>query len=238
MTATAPEYEDGQLALLEARERELTRMLAETQAEISELRARFAAIASPTEGQRLPLTEAATTILPALGEPEEEEAEQPPHLSRPYIMLQPLEAHDPLRAKWELGISQPMPESVPHSTSLSQASPTANVASSGTLRLIGLMASGKPWESRIPFSRIAQEGGIIIGRAADAADVVVDETTVSRSHACLELSDAGLVVTDLGSTNGMRLNEQRITPYERQIPLHDGDTIALGDARLLIEIIP
>ncbi len=236
MVTTAQESEDGHLALLEAREREMARKLIATQAEIAELRARYNALAHPVEGQRLALDSRPLDILPALapGEKAATDGDSAPS-SRPFIMLQPLAAQDPLRAKWQLGSGTNVPASAPVS---GQTLTQALARSSGSLRLFGLVDDGQPWECRVPFARIALEGGIILGRSANSADVVVKDSSVSRRHACMELTDEGLVITDLGSTNGLRIDERRLYTYERQVPLHDGATIALGEARLRIEIIP
>ncbi len=236
MATTAQEYNCGELSLLEARERELERQLAETREEIAAIHARLNMYDSPTEGQRIslnaPLREALIPLAPA-----EEDLEEEEDTSRPYLMIQPLAPQDPLRAKWQLGSRMPKPDSAPQSALPVSGAPSAPYKS-GTLRLIGLMDDGQPWERRIPFAQIARDEGVVLGRDEEFADVIVNESSVSRRHACLEISDEGLVVTDLGSTNGMRIDERLLAPYERQVPLHDGCTLSLGEARILIEIIP
>ncbi len=237
MATTAQENYRGELSLLEARERELARQLAETRAEIAAIHARLGAYAQPVEGQSVPLGAPGRDFLMPLSAPVEAPAEDGDD-GRPFLMIQPLSPQDPLRAKWQLGARATSPDGSPATALPVSAVPSAP-RKSGTLRLIGLMDDGKPWERRIPFSEIAQqEDGLVLGRDADVADIVVHESSVSRRHACLEITDEGLVVTDLGSTNGMRLDERRLSPYERQVPLHDGTTLSLGQARILIEIIP
>ncbi len=59
-----------------------------------------------------------------------------------------------------------------------------------------------------------------VGRAI-ACDLSVQDPTVSRQHAELELTEAGVRVRDLGSTNGTYLNGQRVS-----------DAIALAGSRL------
>ncbi|MEV4493062.1 FHA domain-containing protein [Micromonospora coxensis] len=68
----------------------------------------------------------------------------------------------------------------------------------------------------------------VIGRTPDA-DIVVPDPHLSRRHAEVRLTDAGAVLTDLGSTNGTWLNDRRITGAE---PLADGDVIRLGRTEL------
>ena len=64
---------------------------------------------------------------------------------------------------------------------------------------------------------------VTIGRLADC-DVVVKDKGASRKHAQLRLRDGTWVMTDLGSTNGTRLNGQTVQSRE----LADGDKITIG----------
>jgi hypothetical protein len=59
------------------------------------------------------------------------------------------------------------------------------------------------------------------------------ERGVSRQHACLELLRKTVMLTDLGSTNGTFLNDQRVMPQQRRV-VRDNDEIRLG--RLVIHI--
>jgi hypothetical protein len=54
------------------------------------------------------------------------------------------------------------------------------------------------------------------------------EKGVSRRHALLELTDQGIVLTDLDSTNGTVLNNSTL-PAQKAFLLHTGDEIRLGD---------
>jgi hypothetical protein len=63
-----------------------------------------------------------------------------------------------------------------------------------------------------------------IGRAAPA-DVVLPRSDVSRTHCRIEAEGAGLVVTDLQSTNGTFLNGQRLTAPG---VLQAGDRLRVG----------
>lgn len=64
----------------------------------------------------------------------------------------------------------------------------------------------------------------VIGRAP-TAHIVLADPHLSRRHATVQLTDEGAWLTDLGSTNGTWLNDQRITG---SVPLSDGDVIRLG----------
>jgi Protein of unknown function (DUF3662)/Inner membrane component of T3SS, cytoplasmic domain len=64
---------------------------------------------------------------------------------------------------------------------------------------------------------------VTIGRLADC-DVVLKDRGASRKHAQLRLRDDTWAITDLGSTNGTRLNGHTIQSRE----LADGDKITIG----------
>ena len=68
---------------------------------------------------------------------------------------------------------------------------------------------------------------VTIGRLADC-DVVVTDKGASRKHAQLKQRNGTWTVTDLGSTNGTRLNGQTIQSRE----LSDGDKITIGTTML------
>jgi len=83
---------------------------------------------------------------------------------------------------------------------------------------------------------------IILGRADkdNPSEMDVDLTLfgaaehgVSRQHAVLELLRKTVMLTDLGSTNGTFLNDQRVLPQQRRV-VRDNDEIRLG--RLVIHI--
>lgn len=67
---------------------------------------------------------------------------------------------------------------------------------------------------------------LTIGKGA-AADLVVDDDTVSRLRASIEQIGLAWVVTDLGSRNGTWVNGQRV--------LQDRDEILLGRTRLTFD---
>jgi WD40 repeat protein len=66
---------------------------------------------------------------------------------------------------------------------------------------------------------------ITIGRAADNA-IVLDDNTVSRHHARLELQGNTYVLTDLDSANGTWVNGRRIS---EPVPLQANDSIRFGN---------
>lgn len=75
------------------------------------------------------------------------------------------------------------------------------------------------------------QGGVI-GRSRDC-DVVLEDTGVSRKHAELRPSAGGWTVSDLGSTNGVRVNGQVIRAPKQ---LHVGDRIELGSTEIVFDL--
>ena len=63
-----------------------------------------------------------------------------------------------------------------------------------------------------------------IGRGADN-DIVLNDREVSRNHAEVRLEGDDYILTDLGSTNGTFVNDQRII---RPIRLRDGDRLSMA----------
>jgi len=81
-----------------------------------------------------------------------------------------------------------------------------------------------------------------LGRVADGQLILPDVDLsnydafalgVSRLHATIKLSGSIIVITDLASSNGTRVNGQKIGKYV-DYPLSDGDVIALGKLRLKV----
>ena len=70
----------------------------------------------------------------------------------------------------------------------------------------------------------------LIGRSR-RCDVVLTDPNVSRQHAELRLTGSQVVLRDLGSTNGTRVNRRAVT----QIVLQPGDRIEVGTTELVFE---
>jgi len=72
---------------------------------------------------------------------------------------------------------------------------------------------------------------VVVGRLSEC-EVMVSDPNVSRRHAEVRPAAHGYVVSDLGSTNGTRVNGAVIAGLH---PLEDGDTITVGATSLRFE---
>lgn len=75
---------------------------------------------------------------------------------------------------------------------------------------------------------------LVIGRKAPA-DLVVGDTQVSTRHATLRADGARLLVTDLGSTNGTRIDTGDRLAANQTVALERGQKLIIGPA--MIEIV-
>lgn len=85
------------------------------------------------------------------------------------------------------------------------------------------------WVATLPPLR--EEDEFIIGRTADC-DVMLDEGTVSKHHACIRWKRKRAELEDLGSRNGTLLNGARLRPGTA-LALKDNDALDFGGVRVL-----
>jgi hypothetical protein len=90
---------------------------------------------------------------------------------------------------------------------------------------------------------LPDEEEVILGRATTGQSMVPDinlepyrafEAGVSRIHAAIRMVEDQVLITDLGSGNGTRINGNKIEPNIPQ-PIKDGDLVNLG--KLKIQVI-
>lgn len=84
-----------------------------------------------------------------------------------------------------------------------------------------------------PLSHSLEAAVISIGRADDNL-LVLDDASVSGHHAEIEQTEKGLVLRDLGSTNGTKVNDLPVT----EAVLNDGDAICFGSVPARIAASP
>ncbi len=78
---------------------------------------------------------------------------------------------------------------------------------------------------------VLEKSTSVLGRST-TSDIMIHDAQVSRAHARLECGAAGCTINDLGSTNGMTVNGQRV---ERAL-LAPGDVIGVGHSTLRLEV--
>lgn len=74
---------------------------------------------------------------------------------------------------------------------------------------------------------------LVIGRHPQC-DARLDSIRISRRHCCMALDADGLMVQDLGSTNGIRINGQRLDKGRLAV----GDELAIAHLRYRLEAAP
>jgi pSer/pThr/pTyr-binding forkhead associated (FHA) protein len=75
---------------------------------------------------------------------------------------------------------------------------------------------------------------IFIGRHPECDVVITRSRTISRKHCALVQINNSLVIRDLGSTNGVRVNGQRVRKETHFVP---GDTLTIGDIEYLVKSV-
>jgi hypothetical protein len=89
----------------------------------------------------------------------------------------------------------------------------------------------EPGNSRLNAGQVLElPDGATLGRA-ERADIAVADPAVSSEHARVDRVGHAWVVTDLGSTNGTRVNDERVRGRAR---LASGDVISVGTIRLRV----
>ncbi|MGH2581957.1 MAG: FHA domain-containing protein [Anaerolineales bacterium] len=90
---------------------------------------------------------------------------------------------------------------------------------------------------------LGSKGEFIIGRVSEGQSILPDvdlepfdayQAGVSRLHARIRITDQGMSITDLGSSNGTRVNNKKIKP-NLEYPLSHKDIVRLG--RLSVEAV-
>ena len=90
-------------------------------------------------------------------------------------------------------------------------------------QLVPLTAGNFP---TIPLQRPV----LLIGRHPEC-DIRIDLPKISRRHCCVALAYERVMIRDLGSRNGLRVNGRVV----EEIQLHPGDEIAIGPVLYRVE---
>jgi hypothetical protein len=81
-------------------------------------------------------------------------------------------------------------------------------------------------------TRVLLDDAVLIGRAGDCDVVLAGDETVSGHHARTRRTQQGIVLVDLGSTNGTFLNDARVDGERLLAP---GDVVRIGMTELTLE---
>ncbi len=74
----------------------------------------------------------------------------------------------------------------------------------------------------------------VVGRSSKLSDLVIDHTSISKQHCMLVKTDGLIYLRDLGSTNGTRVNGQRVI----RGALLPGDQISFASITYRIHLGP
>jgi len=110
-------------------------------------------------------------------------------------------------------------------------------ATAASTRFDDCFLDGKDGEGNAVALKVSgsdlQQRGVIIGRSPDRSDAIIHDTSISRSHAQLEVSGSDLTIVDLDSTNGTKVNGR---DARDATVLKSGDEILLGSVKLKLRI--
>ncbi|HSF85624.1 MAG TPA: FHA domain-containing protein [Acidimicrobiia bacterium] len=84
---------------------------------------------------------------------------------------------------------------------------------------------------RAGLAHVLGDGETLAGRSDDA-QIFLGDVTVSRHHARFTVDGGGLVVEDLGSTNGTYVNMER----RDRAKLQPGDEVIIGKFHLIVTV--
>jgi pSer/pThr/pTyr-binding forkhead associated (FHA) protein len=109
-----------------------------------------------------------------------------------------------------------------------QAEPNKRTAKAAGLRLVVVEAGG----SNLTTGQVIDVSAnpATLGRGEEA-EVVIADAAISASHARVARTGRGWAISDLGSTNGTRVNDSGVTS---PTALANGDVLALGSVRLKV----
>jgi predicted component of type VI protein secretion system len=75
---------------------------------------------------------------------------------------------------------------------------------------------------------------LFIGRHPDCDVVITRSRMISRKHCALVQINDSLVIRDLGSTNGIRVNGEKV---RREVRVKPGDTVTIGDLDYVVKSV-
>jgi pSer/pThr/pTyr-binding forkhead associated (FHA) protein len=122
-------------------------------------------------------------------------------------------------------------------TQVAETPPTPATATNDAVVSLHLVDSGQilPLTGRSEFTLGRMTEGQPILPDVDLSPYEAYSQGVSRLHAALKIANDRVVIVDLGSSNGTRINGQKIVPNV-DYPLNHGDMLALGKLKIQLLI--
>jgi hypothetical protein len=130
---------------------------------------------------------------------------------------------------------RPTPSPSPGPTPVPPAAAAPRTSSSGP--------RARPADADVPLQPVLEIDGrkyainadsIVLGRSSDA-DILVDDTGVSRRHLEVITRGSTVMAVDLGSTNGFYVNDRKV---DGSTVLRDGDRITMGRVTMVFRKLP
>ena len=88
------------------------------------------------------------------------------------------------------------------------------------------------WQGGAITRELPARGRLVVGRAPEC-EVRVEDASVSRHHAALEIADGRVTIEDLGSANGTKVRGERLARGERRV-IASGESIDVGTTHLVV----
>jgi hypothetical protein len=108
-----------------------------------------------------------------------------------------------------------------------------NTKADTVFRLTGFDEAGSPISFELGPRNDWATRGAIIGRTAEFSDFTIMSSSISRAHAQIKINSKACYVRDLGSSNGTKVNDIKLTPF-KFAKVTFGDQICLGSCSMSI----
>lgn len=92
------------------------------------------------------------------------------------------------------------------------------------------------WQARGQWQRyiVTAERPCVIGRQAGACQIILDDRSVSRQHACIYAVEGIFHLRNLSHSSSIAFNQRFRLTYHQDTPLKPGDTFRLGAIHLWV----
>ncbi|MEE8371327.1 MAG: trypsin-like peptidase domain-containing protein, partial [Sphingomonadales bacterium] len=102
--------------------------------------------------------------------------------------------------------------------------------------LAGFDDNGSPIRVNIEAGRMQGGDGAVLGRSPELANYVIAGTGVSRRQARITVAHHRVMIEDMNSTNGTRVNGRQLQPF-KPVEIRPGDTVSFGKVDLSVSKI-